>query len=162
MLWSLWSRNREDHVTGSLFASNRAEYLRSVGSHAGQTAYDGPLKFRRSADIPSIVVLHYDDLPAYEVEEREGYRLTRPIRTIVDVSNQREVSSEILSKAFTEATVRRLVTGQDIDVVKRVQQSARIELADFFTFAFRLFRRRMILGLTGFCIWPYCQLCRKL
>jgi len=108
------------------------------------------------------VVLHYDDLPAYEVEEREGYRLTRPIRTIVDVSNQREVSSEILSKAFTEATVRRLVTGQDIDVVKRVQQSARIELADFFTFAFRLFRRRMISGLTGFCIWPYCQLCRKL
>jgi len=154
------------------------------------------------------------------------------------VSNQREVSSEILSRAFTEATVRGLVTGRilsyiatgfpplltnrkrlvkqreqvsfdrllvrffaeknapwllkgglrhgtaltdsahdqgyrhplpaemvgafDRDVVKRVQQSARIELADFFTFAFRLFRRRMILGLTGFCIWPYCQMCRKL
>jgi hypothetical protein len=67
-----------------------------------------PLKFRRSANIPSIVVLHFDDLPANEVEEREGYRLTRPIRTIVDVSNQREVSGEILSKAFTEARIRYL------------------------------------------------------
>jgi hypothetical protein len=77
-----------------------------------------PPKFRRSANIPSIVVLHFDDLPANEVEEREGCRLTRPIRTIVDVSNQREVSGEILSKAFTEARIRGLVTGQDIELYR--------------------------------------------
>jgi hypothetical protein len=47
-------------------------------------------------------MLHFDDLPASEVEEREGYRLTCPIRTIVDVSNQREVSGESLSTAFTD------------------------------------------------------------
>ena len=76
------------------------------------------LKFRRSASIPSIVVLHFDDLPANEVEEREGYRLTRPIRTIVDVSNHHEISAEILSKAFTEARVRGLVTGQDIELYR--------------------------------------------
>ena len=63
-------------------------------------------------------MLHFDDLPASEVEEREGYRLTCPIRTIVDVSNQREVSGESLSTAFTEARVRGLVTGQDIELYR--------------------------------------------
>ena len=77
-----------------------------------------PLKFRRSANIPSIVVLHFDDLPASEVEEREGYRLPCPIRTIVDVSNQREVAGENLSTASTEARVRGLVTGQDIELYR--------------------------------------------
>ena len=71
-----------------------------------------------AANIPSIVVLHFDDLPASDVEDREGYRLTRPIRTIVDVSNQREVSGEVLFRAFTEARVRGLVTGQDIELYR--------------------------------------------
>jgi predicted transcriptional regulator of viral defense system len=118
VLWSLWSRNREDHVQGVYSHQTALSIYDLSDLMPAKLHMTVPLKFRRSADIPSIVVLHYDDLPAYEVEEREGYRLTRPIRTIVDVSNQREVSSEILSKAFTEATVRGLVTGQDIELYR--------------------------------------------
>jgi predicted transcriptional regulator of viral defense system len=118
VLWSLWSRNREDHVQGVYSHQTALSIYDLSDLMPAKLHMTVPLKFRRSANIPSIVVLHFDDLPANEVEEREGYRLTRPIRTIVDVSNQREVSGEILSKAFTEARVRGLVTGQDIELYR--------------------------------------------
>jgi hypothetical protein len=72
-----------------------------------------PCSFRRSAEMPTILILHYNDLSADEIEQREAYRVTRPIRTIVDVC--REVPSEVLSQAFSEAKARGLITSADIE-----------------------------------------------
>jgi hypothetical protein len=74
-----------------------------------------PRGFRRSTEIPPILALHYGDLPADEVEEREGYRVTRPMRAILAVSQSQEVSDEILFQAFSETKARGLVTGADIE-----------------------------------------------
>jgi hypothetical protein len=65
--------------------------------------------------VISILALHYDDIPQEEVEDREVYRVTRPIRAILDVSHPQEVSDEILSQAFSEAKSRGLITGTDIE-----------------------------------------------
>jgi len=72
-----------------------------------------PTKFRRNKEIPSILALHYADLPRDQVEEREGYRVTRPIRAIADASQ--DVSPEIVSQAFSEAKKRGLVTEKDVE-----------------------------------------------
>jgi hypothetical protein len=72
-----------------------------------------PTKFRRMAETPSILALHYDDLSRNQIEEREGYRVTRPILAIVDVSH--DVSAEILSQAFTEARTRGIITEKDVE-----------------------------------------------
>jgi predicted transcriptional regulator of viral defense system len=118
VLWSLWSRNCEGHVQGVYSHQTALSIYDLSDLMPAKLHMTVPLKFRRSASIPSIVVLHFDDIPANEVEERDGYRLTRPIRTIVDVSTHHEISTEILSKAFTEARVRGLVTGQDIELYR--------------------------------------------
>jgi hypothetical protein len=72
-----------------------------------------PRSFRRNAEIPAVLILHYDDLSADEVEEQEGYRVTSPIRTLVDVRH--EVSDELFSQAFNEAKTRGLVIGADVE-----------------------------------------------
>jgi hypothetical protein len=72
-----------------------------------------PTKFRRMAETPSIIALHYDDLSQNQIEEREGYRVTRPIRAVADVSQ--DVSPEILSQAFAEARTRGLITEKDVE-----------------------------------------------
>jgi hypothetical protein len=72
-----------------------------------------PHSFRRSTEMPAVLVIHYDDLSTDEIEEREGYRLTRPIRAIVDVC--RKVPDEVLSQAFSEAKARGLITSADIE-----------------------------------------------
>jgi hypothetical protein len=72
-----------------------------------------PRSFRRNAEIPPVLILHYDDLSAGKVEEREGYRVTSPIRTLVDVRH--EVSDELFTQAFNEAKTRGLITAADVE-----------------------------------------------
>jgi hypothetical protein len=88
VLWSLWSRNREGHGEGVYPHQTALSIYDLSDLMPGKLHMTVPLKFRRSANIPSIVVLQFDDLRASEVEARECYRLTCPIRTIVDVNSQ--------------------------------------------------------------------------
>jgi len=44
-----------------------------------------PKDFRRSSDIPGILVRHYADLPASDVQTAQGFKFTRPLRTILDL-----------------------------------------------------------------------------
>jgi len=113
ILWSLWSRSREDQAQGVYSHQTALSIYDFSDLMPAKLHMTVPRKFRRSADIPSILVLHHGDLPAEEVEEREGYRVTCPIRAIMDVSP--EVSAEILSQAFSEAKARGLITETDIE-----------------------------------------------
>lgn len=114
ILWSLWSRNREDDDAQGVYSHQTALSLYDLSDLMPSKLHmTVPTKFRRSADTPSILTLHYGDLSPDEIEDREGYRVTRPIRAIVDASQ--DVPAEILSQAFTEARTRGLVTEKDIE-----------------------------------------------
>jgi hypothetical protein len=73
-----------------------------------------PLKFRKNSKIPPVIVLHYADLPAEAMEERTGFRVTRPMRTILDLSESQELSPGLLAQAFVEARNRGLVTENEV------------------------------------------------
>jgi hypothetical protein len=73
-----------------------------------------PLKFRKTSKIPPVLVLHYADLPAGAIDEREGFRVTRPMRTILDLSESQELSPDLLAQAFVEARKRGLITESEI------------------------------------------------
>ena len=115
ILWSLWSRNRDGDEPQGVYSHQTALSLYDLSDLMPSKLHmTVPTKFRRMAETPSILALHYDDLPRNEIEEREGYRVTRPIRAIVDVSHY--VSPEILSQAFAEAKTRGLITGKDVEL----------------------------------------------
>jgi predicted transcriptional regulator of viral defense system len=112
ILWSLWSRNRDDQAQG-VYSHQTALSIYDLSDVMPANLHmTVPRGFRRNAEIPPVLILHYDDLSADEVEEREGYRVTFPIRTLVDVRH--EVSDELFTQAFNEAKTRGLVTGADI------------------------------------------------
>jgi len=115
ILWSLWSRNRDDQAQGVYSHQTALSIYDLSDLMPAKLHMTVPRGFRRSTEIPPILALHYGDLSADEVEEREGYRVTRPIRAILAVSQSQEVSDEILSQAFSEAKARGLVTGADIE-----------------------------------------------
>lgn len=113
ILWSLWSRNRDDQAQG-IYSHQTALSIYDLSDvMPAKLHMTVPCSFRRNAEIPPILILHYDDLSADEVEEREGYRVTSPIRTLVDVRH--EVSDELFSQAFNEAKTRGLITGADVE-----------------------------------------------
>lgn len=114
ILWSLWSRNRTGDPQG-VYSHQTALSLSDLSDlMPARLHLTVPRAFRRQAAIPPALVLHYEDLPATEIEERQGYRVTRVIRTLIDVSRCPEVSEESVTQAFDEARARGLITGGDV------------------------------------------------
>jgi predicted transcriptional regulator of viral defense system len=112
--WSLWSRDRQDHPQGVYSHQTALSIYDLSDVMPSKLHMTVPLKFRRNSKIPSGIVLHHADLPAWAMEDREGFRVTRPMRAIVDLSESRELSPELLAQAFTEARKRGLITEKEV------------------------------------------------
>jgi hypothetical protein len=57
--------------------------------------------------------MHHADLAQADVEEREGFRVTRPMRTILDLVAAGGLSSDLLKQAFDEAKNRGVITARE-------------------------------------------------
>jgi hypothetical protein len=73
-----------------------------------------PTDFRRSSDIPGILVLHYADLPESNVQAAQGFRFTRPPRTILDLIEAGTVERNFIRQAIRQAFDRGLITRHQI------------------------------------------------
>jgi hypothetical protein len=74
-----------------------------------------PKEFRRNSRIPEILVLHQAHLDASDVQEVHGVRVTRPLRTIVDLLRSGHVDRSQLKQAVDEAVRRGLIGRKEID-----------------------------------------------
>jgi hypothetical protein len=66
-----------------------------------------PPGFRKK--LPPAIVLYRDRLSPLEVEQREGFRVTTPLRTIIDAARV-AVDPERLSDAITDVIRKDLVS----------------------------------------------------
>jgi hypothetical protein len=73
-----------------------------------------PTGFRRNSDIPGILVLHYADLPESDVQAAQGFKFTRPLRTILDLIEAGTVERNFIRQALRQAIDRGLITRQQI------------------------------------------------
>ena len=64
--------------------------------------------------MPGIVVLHYSDLPTSDVQAGPGYKLTRPLRTILDLIEAGTVERTFIHQALRQAVDRGLITRQQL------------------------------------------------
>jgi predicted transcriptional regulator of viral defense system len=113
-LWSLWSRNRKG-IRQGIYSHETALSLFDLSDiMPAKLHMTVPPLFRRHSEIPGVLVLHRGKITPKEIEEREGYGVTRPMRAIVDLLTEESVSSDIIQQAFKEAKRRGLVTEGDI------------------------------------------------
>jgi predicted transcriptional regulator of viral defense system len=103
---ALWSRDRND-VPQAVVSHESALVLHNLTELLpNRTHLTVPPKFRKL--VPKGCVLHKDILTAKEIEERAGFRVTTPLRTLLDAASG-GVSQEQLDKAVKEALARGLV-----------------------------------------------------
>jgi len=112
--WSLWSRDRQDHPQGVYSHQTALSIYDLSDVMPSKLHLTVPRSFRKNSEIPSVLVLHYADLPAMAIAAFEGFRVTRPMRTILDLSESRELSPDLLAQAFAEARKRGLITESEI------------------------------------------------
>jgi predicted transcriptional regulator len=77
-----------------------------------------PTDFRRNSDIPGILVLHYADLPEGDVQTAQGFKFTRPLRTVLDLIEAGSVERAFIRQALRQAIDRGLITRQQIRSVR--------------------------------------------
>ncbi len=100
--WSLWSRNKEGNPQG-IYSHETALDIHGLSDLMPDKMYmTVPSRFRRNVEIPSVLRLHYADIDLEEVEQRRGYRVTKPLKTILDVIESGRVSEEHIIQALKD------------------------------------------------------------
>ena len=114
VLWALWSRNRNEEVEG-VYSHHTALSLYDLSDlNPAKLHMTVPTDFRRNSDIPGILVLHYADLPDSDVQTAQGFKFTRPLRTILDLIEAGTVEQRFIRQALRQAVDRGLITRHQI------------------------------------------------
>jgi Transcriptional regulator, AbiEi antitoxin len=114
VLWSLWSRNRNEEVEGVYSHQTALSLYELSDLNPAKLQMTVPTDFRRNSDIPGILVLHYADLPDSDVQTAQGFKFTRPLRTILDLIEAGTVEQRFIRQALRQAVDRGLITRQQI------------------------------------------------
>jgi predicted transcriptional regulator of viral defense system len=115
MLWYLWSRNRKEVPEGT-YSHDTALSLHELSDIMPSKLHmTVPKHFRRNSRIPEVLVLHRADLSENDIEQMQGVRVTRPLRTVLDLLQTGHVDRNLIRQAIDEAMRRGLITGKQID-----------------------------------------------
>jgi hypothetical protein len=110
VLWTLWSSNRHEIPQG-VFSHQTALSLQELSDvMPAKLHMTVPPGFRRNSALPKILTLHRASLPESDIEPRQGYRIIRPLRAIVDLLHDGAESRDRLRQALAQALARGLIT----------------------------------------------------
>jgi predicted transcriptional regulator of viral defense system len=119
---SLWSRNRQD-APQAIISHETALALHELSDVLPRRIHlSVPRTFRKKP--PSNCVLHRTIVARTDVEQREGFSMTTPLRTLLDAANAKTVTDEQLAKAVDDALERGLVRQSKLDAAARKMPGA--------------------------------------
>ena len=124
-LWGMWSCNRKGRILGA-FSYETAFSLFDLSDAMPEKLHmTVPRGFRRHGAIPDALLLHHADIRETECEERDGYRVTKPFRTIADIVRAGAVSPEFIRQGVGQALERGYLTRAQYHALKRTPRVGR-------------------------------------
>lgn len=119
VLWTLWSRNRKGMPQGVISHATALE-LYSLSDYTSRKIHlTVPKSFRRSAQHPKEIVLHYANLQKEDIQERAGFRITTPLKTIIDLIEENKASPEFIQQAMAEASKKGFITSSNLKELRK-------------------------------------------
>ena len=119
MLWSLWARNRGEANQG-VYSHQTALSLHDLSDvMPAKLHMTVPKSFRRNSEIPRVLVLHFANLSQIDIAAAHGVRVTRPMRTILDLLARGEVPLPTLRQAVREGLRRGIIRRSEIAEARR-------------------------------------------
>lgn len=96
---SLWSANRQGIVQGTFSYQTALDILGGTDVMPPKVHMTVPKAFRRNAQIPSMLELHYENLDEKDVQLTDGIRITTAKKTLEDLY----LSEAVDRKTWTDA-----------------------------------------------------------
>lgn len=97
--WSLWSRSKKGEVQGVWSHETALDLYDLCDIMPTKLHMTVPKRFRKSVATPSVLKLYFFDLQQGDWVEQQGYRVTTPLRTLLDVIASRRISDEFIEQA---------------------------------------------------------------
>jgi len=119
--WALWSKNRNEAIEGVYSHQTALSLYELSDLNPAKLHMTLPTHFRRNSEIPGILVLHFADLATEDVQSAQGFKYTRPLRSILDLIEADSVERTFLRQALRQALHRGLITRSE---AKRVRLNA--------------------------------------
>jgi predicted transcriptional regulator of viral defense system len=124
--WALWSKNRDEVMEGAYSHQTALSLYELSDLNPAMLHMTVPTHFRRNSEIPAILVLHYADLASDDVQTAQGFKYTRPLRTILDLIEADSVERTFLRQALRQALHRGLITRSEVKRVKLSPPAQRV------------------------------------
>lgn len=119
VIYSLWSRNRAGEPEG-VYSHQTALSVHELSDvNPAKLHMTVPTVFRRNAKTPKILLLHRASLDGKDIEQRQGFAVTRPLRSIADLAAAESVSRDIVEQALAEARQRGLTPFREVAELRR-------------------------------------------
>lgn len=115
VFWILWSCNRNGDPQGIWSHETALDIYELSDVMPSKMHMSVPSKFRRRKGIPRLLSLHYIDIPESEIVIRQGYRITQPLRTLIDVIDEGKIVQEQMVQALQEALQRGLISSKEVN-----------------------------------------------
>jgi predicted transcriptional regulator of viral defense system len=119
VIYSLWSRNRAGEPEGVYSHQTALSIHELSDANPAKLHLTVPTTFRRNAKTPKILVLHRASLDEKDMEQRQGFAVTRPLRSIADLAVAESVSRDIIEQALAEARQRGLIPVREMAELRR-------------------------------------------
>jgi len=119
VLWYLWSRNRLNIPQG-VYSYYTALDLYELSDHMPAKLHmTVPKGFRRMPKTPEILILHRESLQKDEIVMKQGYTMTTPLRTLIDVIEEGVLADDLLVQAVHNAKKKGFITKHAIEKYQR-------------------------------------------
>ncbi len=126
VLWALWSRNRKEEMEG-VYSHQTALSLYDLSDlNPAKLHMTVPMHFRRNSQAPGVLILHFADLPPSDMEVAQGFKFTRPLRTILDLLEADLVPHSFLRQALRQALSRGLINRHELRRVNHVESARKL------------------------------------
>ena len=115
VLWTLWSCSRDGEPQG-VYSHQTALSIHELSDVMPSKLHmTVPPRFRRAVAIPKVLVLHKADVPPADVEQRQGYRVVRPLRAVADLLREGTESRDRLRQALAEGLRRGSIARTELE-----------------------------------------------
>ncbi len=121
VLWFLWSRNIEDIPEGVWSHETALDIHELSDVMPSKMHMTVPLDFRRRKEPPKLLHLYRGALENSDIEERQGYKVTTPLRTIIDCVAEGTVADTFIAQAVQQALGRVLLLERELESLKQTR-----------------------------------------
>ena len=115
VLWSLWSRDRKGNPQGVWSHETALDIHELSDVMPSKMHMTVPPRFRKRGAIPKHLKLHFATLAKSERETWQGYQVTTPLRTMIDVIEEGIISPDFIKQAIQDGIKKGVLMLQDLN-----------------------------------------------